>query len=547
MVNRKQLIIFLIQKMMKKSISRRKFVKLSALASVASTLPLTGCKKETPLIPNDNNYSEAIVIGSGFGGSVAALRLGQAGIQTNMFEMGKEYILNETGETFCNMMKPDGRSSWLKKRTVLPITSIQFDIPKYVGVLDRVEFSTSYMKIYRGNCLGGGSVVYGAMLPYAQPSLWNEFFPFIDYSEMESKWYPKVKNVLDFSVVPDDVLNSKYYKFARVGLEQCEKAGMQKVMLNCGVDFDVIRGEINGSERKSATSGELLYGGNNGFKNSLDRNYIPAAKATGNLTIHTLHKVDSIKQLPNNKYEVTVQKLSEQGTVEYEKKYTCTHLFVNAGVVGTMQILLKSRHNGGLPNLNSEVGKHWGNNGNIMAMRTWLTQETGAEQCTVPTTAYGDLDNPVTPLLAEQAPFPLGMELRQLLALAITKNPERGYFTYNPVTEDVDLHFNQSQMEISRQAMGNFINRLNAANGGVLESVMYFGGKQYGDDFTYHPLGGAVLGLASDHYGRLKGHDNLYCLDGSMIPGFSCCANPALTIAAIAERSMEKILAENFK
>jgi cholesterol oxidase len=61
-----------------------------------------------------------------------------------------------------------------------------------------------------------------------------------------------------------------------------------------------------------------------------------------------------------------------------------------------------------------------------------------------------------------------------------------------------------------------------------------------------HPLGGAVLGLASDIFGRLKGYNNLYCLDGSMIPGFTSCANPALTIAALAERNMETILSEDF-
>ena len=161
-------------------------------------------------------------------------------------------------------------------------------------------------------------------------------------------------------------------------------------------------------------------------------------------------------------------------------------------------------------------------------------------------TAYGDLNNPVAPLLAEQAPFPIGLELRQLLTLAITKNPERGYFTYNPSTEKAELHFDSAQMEISRRAMESFVDRLNATNGGVLDRTFYFGGHGFGDDFTYHPLGGAVLGLASDYYGRLKGHSNLYCMDGSMIPGFSCCANPALTIAALAERNMETVLKEDF-
>jgi cholesterol oxidase len=45
---------------------------------------------------------------------------------------------------------------------------------------------------------------------------------------------------------------------------------------------------------------------------------------------------------------------------------------------------------------------------------------------------------------------------------------------------------------------------------------------------------------------KLNFHQNLYCLDGSMMPGFSCCANPALTIAALAERAMEKIIEEDF-
>jgi cholesterol oxidase len=528
---------------MKKKISRRKFLGISAMASIASTMPLSGCKKSNI---TSENIIDAIVIGSGFGGSVAALRLGQAGVKTLMLEMGKQYTVSPNKNVFSETLSPDGRSFWLKKRTVAPVTIFQFDINKYVGVLDRVDYTTSYMKIYRGTCLGGGSVVYGAMLPYARPELWDEYFPFVSYGDMLSKWYPKVKSVLDFSPVPSDLLNSNVYQFARVGLRHCQNAGMEQVFLNAGVDFDIIRGELNGTEKKSSLGGELLYGSNNGYKNSLDRNYIPAAVATGNVSIETLHKVDHVRQLPDGSYEVNVLILNEQGETEYSKTYTCKHLFVNAGVVGTMEILLKSKYLGGLKDLNDEVGKHWGNNGNIMAMRTLLNEDTGSQECIVPVTAYGNLDNPVTPLLAEQAPFPLGFELRQLLTLAITKNPERGYFKYNPVTEQSDLYFDDSQMEISRQAMAHFIDKLNSVNGGILDRTFYFNGKGFGDDFTYHPLGGAVLGLASDTYGRLKNYTNLYCLDGSMMPGFSCCANPSLTIAALAERAMENILEQDF-
>lgn len=534
---------------MKNTLSRRKFVGLSATASAfalsGTSIGLQSCTQQATVSPVDGSDYPAIVIGSGFGGSVAALRLTQAGISTLMLEMGKQYEVQPDRDVFSPTYNPDGRSFWLRTRTAAPVTTIQFNIPKYTGVLDKVEYPTTYMSIYRGTCLGGGSVVYGAMLPFARPELWNECFPYIPYSDMEGKWYPKVRQILDYNTVPDDVLNSDAYLFARVGLKHCEKAGFEKVMLNAGVNFEIMRGEINGTVKASATNRELLYGTNNGLKNSLDRNYIPAAMATGKLSIATQHQVDQVRELPDGRYEVHVMRIDDQGNSVQSKKYTCKYLFINAGVAGTMQILLKSKHYGGLARLNDNVGKHWGNNGNVMAMRTLLPEKTGEVQSTIPVTAYGNMDNPFTPLLAEQAPFPVGMELKQLLMLAITKNPERGHFSYNPDTNKAELHFDRSQMEISRKAMGHFVEKLNQYNGGALEREFYFNGTGFGDDFTYHPLGGAVLGQASDHFGRLKGYDRLYCMDGSMIPGFSCCANPALTIAAIAERNMETILAED--
>ena len=55
-----------------------------------------------------------------------------------------------------------------------------------------------------------------------------------------------------------------------------------------------------------------------------------------------------------------------------------------------------------------------------------------------------------------------------------------------------------------------------------------------------------MLGKASDNYGRLKNYANLYALDGSMIPG-STGVNPFVTITALAERNITKIIKEDFK
>jgi cholesterol oxidase len=64
---------------------------------------------------------------------------------------------------------------------------------------------------------------------------------------------------------------------------------------------------------------------------------------------------------------------------------------------------------------------------------------------------------------------------------------------------------------------------------------------------TGHQLGGACMGQVCDDCGRVEGHSHLYVVDGALIPGSSTCVNPALTIAAIAERCLERILAEDIQ
>ncbi|WP_421121635.1 GMC oxidoreductase [Aquihabitans daechungensis] len=62
------------------------------------------------------------------------------------------------------------------------------------------------------------------------------------------------------------------------------------------------------------------------------------------------------------------------------------------------------------------------------------------------------------------------------------------------------------------------------------------------DPATFHPLGGAVIGKVCDGYGRVLGQSGLYVNDGALIPGSTACANPSLTIAALAERNIRQIL-----
>jgi len=83
---------------------------------------------------------------------------------------------------------------------------------------------------------------------------------------------------------------------------------------------------------------------------------------------------------------------------------------------------------------------------------------------------------------------------------------------------------------------------INKAQVTVYRSDLFGVNKVWGDDFTYHPLGGCILNQATDNYGRLPGYPGLYVMDGSLIPG-STGVNPFVTITALAERNIEKILA----
>lgn len=62
---------------------------------------------------------------------------------------------------------------------------------------------------------------------------------------------------------------------------------------------------------------------------------------------------------------------------------------------------------------------------------------------------------------------------------------------------------------------------------------------------TWHPLGGAPMGTVCDLEGRVHGQRGLYVLDGALIPGTTGACNPSMTIAAVAERAMDAIVARD--
>ncbi|MFN6566844.1 MAG: GMC oxidoreductase [Dendronalium sp. ChiSLP03b] len=502
---------------------------------------------------------QAIVIGSGFGGAVAALRLGQAGIRTLVLERGRRWPITPAQDTFATYDQPDGRSAWF--RTTTPVYNPR-PIDKYAGILDLIIGNG--INILNGAGVGGGSLVYAASTYQPTKRLFERVFPkSVKYHELDRIYYPRVRSILKPSPVPQDILNTSYYLSSRVFLEQAARAGLPTRLLDINVDWDIVRQEINGTRRPSTIIGESWYGINSGAKNSLDRNYLAQAEATGKVEILPLHVVQSISELGHKRgYRVVCDQIDEFGQVLARHSFICRHLFLAAGSLGTTKLLLKAKATGELRRLSEDVGKYWGTNGNTVAVRAGLIP-TNPTQGGPSTVAVEHFNNPIAPTVLVYAPF-YGLPQGTLGSLGLNISQPDGQITYNSSTENIDVNWpiTSASNQTNLQAATFTYNLIDTANttpqrkpttrirhGSIPASRLLDPDKlqsnlvgEVSGASTVAPLGGAVIEKVCDSYGRVFGHSGLYIVDGSLIPGSAACATPSLTIAALAERSMDRIL-----
>ncbi|MFI9587285.1 GMC oxidoreductase [Streptomyces sp. NPDC052236] len=539
---------------MNPQLTRRHMLGIAAL-QVASALGFTriGLASAAAREPLAADYAPAVVIGSGYGAAVAALRLGQAGIRTLVLEMGRLWDsttgTGPDGKVFCSTSAPDHRSMWFRTRTEAPLATflwldvVNKNISPYPGVLDRVRHTD--MSVFLGRGVGGGSLVNGAMAVTPPRTYFSQVLPRVDAAAMYGTYFPRARQLLGVNTVdPAWFESTEWYRFSRISRTHAQNTGLKTVFVPSVYDFAHMRREAAGQATKSALAGEVIYGNNHG-KRSLDKTYLAAALATGNVTIQTMNRARAIRKEPATGYVLTVDRTDELGKVVETREIGCQRLFLGAGSLGTTELLLRARERGTLPDLSPEVGKGWGNNGNVMTGRANHVWDTvGANQATMPALAIDDWANPTHPVFAEIAPLPMGFEHWISLYLAITQNPERGTLSYDAATDSAKLHWSRSQNQPSVTAATNLFDRVNRANATIYRYDLFGGNKTFADDFTYHPLGGCVLGRATDDYGRVRGAPGIYVTDGALVPG-SIGVNPFLTITALAERALERILLED--
>ena len=182
-----------------RNVSRRAFIagtgSILSAAALSAHAPAAHAATAPVAAPIDSGaHVPALVVGTGYGGSVAALRLAQAGVDVHMIEMGMAWDTpGPDGKIFANTTSPDARSYWLRTKTKQPLSNflgfpLDKDVPRYTGILDAEEFGG--IVVYQGRGVGGGSLVNGGMAVTPKRENFGAILPSVDADEMYAHVLP---------------------------------------------------------------------------------------------------------------------------------------------------------------------------------------------------------------------------------------------------------------------------------------------------------------------------------------------------------------------
>ena len=155
-------------------VGRRHFLRLTTAGSAGvyflgcdgSPSPADGGSSDSGIdggLPTRMEQVRALVVGSGFGGSIAALRLAEAGIPSTILERGRRWDLTDSFDTFCTTQAPDRRCVWGHRNPILPgLPPVPLRGTPYVGLLQRVPGAN--IDAVCAAAVGGGSLVYSGIM-----------------------------------------------------------------------------------------------------------------------------------------------------------------------------------------------------------------------------------------------------------------------------------------------------------------------------------------------------------------------------------------------
>ena len=512
-----------------------------------------------------NHDFDVIVIGSGFGGSVAALRLTEKNYRVAVLEAGKRFSDKDFPKT-----------SWrINKFLFFPKLGLK-------GI-QRIHALPDVL-VLAGAGVGGGSLVYANTL-YKPPSSYFEdkqWRHITDWNEELSPWYDQASRMLGVTqnpyVSPSDEAMKEVadqmgvghtFKLAPLGVYFGDGAGKKS--------SDPFFGGVGPERNGCLQCGGCMTGCRHNAKNTLPKNYLGLAEKAG-AKVFAETTVTKIEQLANGTWLVTAKKSGAWfGGV---LKFSAAQVIVAAGTYNTQKLLHQMKATSVLPKLSDHLGKLSRTNsealtGTIMK-KSKVDYSKGAaitssffpdEHTHVEPVRYGKGSNLMGLLQTVMTDgFNINSRRRQWLKQIILKPryvlqildvrrwSERTVIAL--IMQNVDSAITVfskrgifgrriSSRNDSQNPNATYIPAANEVARKIAENRDGIAGGHIGDlinaPFTAHFVGGCVIGSDSssgviDPYHRVWNYPTLHIVDGSSVTA-NLGVNPSLTITAQAERA----------
>jgi cholesterol oxidase len=184
------------------SVSRRRFLVNGAAAGLSLALA-----SRVGAVRLTREQHRVVVIGSGFGGGVAALRFAEAGVPVLVLERGIRWPTGPNAETFPHVTQhpDDKRVRWLGSPAFGALDPPSGE--RFTGLLERVRGDGIDIVCAAG--VGGGSLVYqGMSLQPTEPVFYEVFPEQLDYRLLDRVYYPRVARMLQLATAPDELIES---------------------------------------------------------------------------------------------------------------------------------------------------------------------------------------------------------------------------------------------------------------------------------------------------------------------------------------------------
>ena len=517
---------------------------------------------------NINSDYDIIVIGSGFGGSVSALRLSEKGYKVAVLEKGKRY-----------KAKDFPKSSW--------------NIRKYIWFPHLFLYGIQCISLFRdlfvihGAGVGGGSLVYANTHLIPPDEAFNhENWGREGWKNRLMPYYQLARKML--GTTPAKTLGKSDY----ILKESAEEMGKGETFYNVdvGIYFSNKNGwnddpyfNGDGPKRKGCIHcGECMVGCRHDAKNTLDKNYLYLAEKNG---VDIIPEMDAYDITPNDDGYIVKVKRST-GILHPKRIFKCKKVILSGGVMGSVKLLMECKRKGSLQNISSELGNFIRSNSEaILGVKTpkadsELTKGIAIsagfhpnKNTHIETFRYGMKQNMMGLLTTQMT------DINQKAGLAswvlnFIKHPIRNFMYFFPrkwsergifllVMQPLNnyLRFvherkwwkfggvsintkNESKqpipgrIKIGEELASNIAGKLGGTCSTTYTSAIL------NIPTTAHILGGARLANSSED-GVINedlevfGYKGLYVIDGSSVPA-NLGVNPSLTITALAEYAMDR-------